>query len=57
MNNLDIIVWVLMCIALVMCIIYNVYEIIQSHKYYKNCKQAHQEYLEELIKEFKTKEK
>lgn len=57
MNNLDTIVNVLMCIALIICIIYNIYEIIQAHKYYKNCEKAHQDYLEELIKEFKTKEK
>lgn len=57
MNNLDTIVKVLMCIALVICIIYNIYEIIQAHKYYKNCKKAHQEYLEKLIDNLKTKEK
>ena len=56
MNNLDTIVKVLMCIALIACIIYNVYEIIQAHRYYKNCKKAHEEYLEELINTFKTKE-
>lgn len=44
-----------MCIALVVFIIYNVHEIVETHKYYKQCKKAHEEYLEELIDNLKTK--
>ena len=57
MNNLDTIVKVLMCITLVVFIIYNVCEIVETHKYYKQCKKAHEKYLEELIDNLKTKEK
>lgn len=56
-SDLEIILKILMCIALVVFIIYNVHEIVATHKYYKQCEKAHKEYLEKLIDNLKTKEK
>ena len=55
-SDLEIILKILMCITLVVFIVYNVDEIIASHKYYKNCEEAHKRYLEQLINNFKNKE-
>ena len=54
-NILNVIVIILMIVALVTIIIYNVYEIISANRYYKECKKAHEKYLEEIIDNFKTK--
>lgn len=56
-NTLDIIVIILMIVALITIIVYNVYEIISANKYYKECKKAHEKYLEEIINTLKTEEK
>ena len=45
---LNVIVIILMVVALVTIIIYNVYETISANIYYKECKKAHEEYLGEL---------
>lgn len=54
-NTLNILVIILMMVALIAIIVYNVYEIISANRYYKECKKAHEKYLEELIDNLKTK--
>lgn len=54
---LNVIIIILMIVALITMIVYNVYEIISANRYYKECKKAHEKYLEEIINTLKTEEK